>query len=120
MKHGRPGFVLSAIARPRDENAVAHALLRHTTALGVRISRAHHRSELDRAWRTVYLDGHAVRVKLGLLNGEVVNAAPEHRDCVEVARATSRTVKATWAAALAAAHNIAETPSHTEDRIDHH
>lgn len=120
MKHGRPGFVLSAITRPRDENAVARAMLRHTTALGVRILRADHRSELDRAWRSVDVDGHPVRVKLGLLDGEVVNAAPEHRDCVEVARVTGRTVKATWAAALAAAHQITDMHVHSEDHIGHH
>jgi pyridinium-3,5-bisthiocarboxylic acid mononucleotide nickel chelatase len=120
MKHGRPGFILSAIARPRDENAVARAMLRHTSALGVRIVRADHRSELDRAWRTVYVDGHAVRVKLGLMDGEIVNVAPEHRDCVAVARATGRTVKSTWAAALAAAHHTSETPLPTGDHSDHH
>jgi hypothetical protein len=120
MKHGRPGFVLSAITRPRDEDAVARAMLRNTSALGVRILRADHRSELDRTFRTVEVDGHHVSVKLGLLNGEVVNAAPEHRDCVEVARATGRTVKATWAAALAAAHQITVTHAHTEDHHGHH
>jgi pyridinium-3,5-bisthiocarboxylic acid mononucleotide nickel chelatase len=120
MKHGRPGFVLSAIARPRDEDAVARAMLRNTSALGVRISHADHRSELDRTFRTVEVDGHNVSVKLGLLNGEVINAAPEHRDCVEVARATGRTVKETWAAALAAVHHITVTPVHTEDRDGHH
>ena len=120
MKHGRPGFVLSAIARPRDEDAVARAMLRNTSALGVRISHADHRSELDRTFRTVEVDGHNVRVKLGLLNGEVVNTAPEHRDCVEVARATGRTVKETWAAALAAAHHITVMPVHTEDLHGHH
>ena len=106
MKHGRPGFVLSAIARPGDEDSVARAVLRHTTALGVRISRADHRRELARAWRTVEVDGHPVRVKLGLLDGQVVNAAPEHRDCVAVARTTGRTVKATWVAALSAVQDL--------------
>jgi uncharacterized protein (TIGR00299 family) protein len=108
MKHGRPGFVLSAIARPRDEDSVARAMLRNTSALGVRISRVDHRSELARTFRTVEVDGRPVRVKLGLLNGEVVNVAPEHRDCVAVARATGRTVKSTWAAAFAAAHQLTE------------
>jgi hypothetical protein len=120
MKHGRPGFVLSAITRPRDEDAVARAMLRNTSALGVRILRADHRSELNRTFRTVEVDGHHVSVKFGILNGEVVNAAPEHRDCVEVARATGRTVKATWAAALAAAHQITVTHARTEDRHGQH
>jgi pyridinium-3,5-bisthiocarboxylic acid mononucleotide nickel chelatase len=112
MKHGRPGFVLSAIARPHDEDSVARAMLRNTSALGVRISRADHRSELARAFHTVDIDGHPVRVKLGLMNGEVVNIAPEHRDCVAVARATGRTVKAIWTAALVAAHQAGEGMVH--------
>jgi len=112
MKHGRPGFVLSAIARPRDEDSVARAMLRNTSALGVRISRADHRSELARTFRTVEVDGRPVRVKLGLLNGEVVNIAPEHRDCVAAARASGRTVKSIWAAALAAAHQADEEVVH--------
>ena len=39
MKHGRPGFVLSALTRPDDEQAVATAMLRETSTLGVRIAR---------------------------------------------------------------------------------
>ena len=38
MKRGRPGFVLSALARPDDERAVAEAMLRETSTLGVRIA----------------------------------------------------------------------------------
>jgi uncharacterized protein (DUF111 family) len=44
-----------------------------------------------------------VRVKLGLLDGEVVNIAPEHDDCARAAEALGRPVKSVWAAALAAA-----------------
>ncbi len=40
MKKGRPGIVLSALARPADERAVAAAVLEETSALGVRVSRA--------------------------------------------------------------------------------
>ena len=39
MKHGRPGVVLRALARPGDEAAVADAVLRETTTLGVRVAR---------------------------------------------------------------------------------
>ena len=39
MKKGRPGMVLSAIARPDREAAVAEAMLRATSTLGVRTSR---------------------------------------------------------------------------------
>ena len=100
MKKGRPGIVLSALARPADERAVAAAVLEETSALGVRISRLR-RYELEREERVVELDGGAVRVKLGRLNGRVVNVAPEHDDCAELARRTGRPVKAIWAEALA-------------------
>jgi uncharacterized protein (TIGR00299 family) protein len=101
MKKGRPGMLLSALARPQHEAAVARALLEQTSALGVRVGRLR-RYELDREERTVEVDGRSVRVKLGRLDGRVVNAAPEHDDCAAVARATGRSVKSVWAAALAA------------------
>jgi hypothetical protein len=51
----------------------------------------------------VELDGGSVRVKVGRLDGRVVNVAPEHDDCAELARRTGRPVKAVWAEALAKA-----------------
>jgi uncharacterized protein (TIGR00299 family) protein len=102
MKKGRPGIVLSALARPEAENAVARAILEQTTALGVRVAGLR-RYELEREERTVAVDGRQVRVKVGLLDGRVVNVAPEHDDCAALARATGRPVKSVWAAALAAA-----------------
>jgi uncharacterized protein (TIGR00299 family) protein len=102
MKKGRPGIVLSALARPSNEDGVARVLLEETTALGLRISRLR-RYELEREERVVHVDGQRVRVKLGLLDGRIVNIAPEHDDCAKVARRTGRSVKSVWAAALAAA-----------------
>ena len=84
MKKGRPGIVLSALARPGDEQAVAAAILRRRRALGVRVSRLD-RYELEREERIVEVGGHAIRVKLGLLDGRIVNVAPEHDDCAAVA-----------------------------------
>jgi pyridinium-3,5-bisthiocarboxylic acid mononucleotide nickel chelatase len=105
MKKGRPGVVLSALARPGVEEAVAHAILRETTALGVRVARLS-RYELEREQQAVEVDGRSIRVKVGRLDGRVVNIAPEHDDCVAVARATGTPVKSVWAAALAAARDI--------------
>jgi len=102
MKKGRPGILLSALARPDLELAVARAIFEETTALGVRIAQLR-RYELEREERVVELAGHAVRVKLGRLDGRVVNVSPEHDDCASVARATNASVKSVWAAALAAA-----------------
>ncbi len=105
MKKGRPGVVVSALARPEAEPAVARALLEHTSTLGVRVS-ALRRYELEREGRRVEVDGHAIGVKLGVLDGRVVNVAPEHDDCARVALATGRPVKHVWAAAMAAAQEL--------------
>jgi uncharacterized protein (DUF111 family) len=77
-------------------------MLEHTSALGVRLARMA-RYELEREERVVEVDGGSIRVKVGLLDGRVVNVAPEHDDCAALATRTGRSVKSVWAAALAAA-----------------
>jgi hypothetical protein len=105
MKKGRPGIIVSALARPDSEAAVAHALLEHTSTLGVRVAGLR-RYELEREHREVTIAGHTVRVKIGLLEGRVVNVAPEHDDCARVAAEIGRPVKQVWAEALAAAQEL--------------
>jgi uncharacterized protein (TIGR00299 family) protein len=105
MKKGRPGFVLSALARPEAQAAVARALLESTSALGVRVSRLE-RYELEREERVVEAAGGPIRVKVGLLDGRVVNVAPEHDDCATVAKSAGRSVKSVWAEALARAQDL--------------
>jgi uncharacterized protein (TIGR00299 family) protein len=105
MKKGRPGLVLSALARPTHEQAVARAILEETSALGLRVSRLA-RYELERQERVIEIDGGTVRVKIGLLGGRVVNIAPEHDDCADIAARTGRPVKSVWADAIAAAAEL--------------
>ncbi len=105
MKRGRPGFVISALARPEDERAVAEAMLRETSTLGVRIAHLD-RVELERESYTVEVGGEPVRVKAGKLGGKIVNLAPEHADCERAARILGEPVKTVWARALAAAHEV--------------
>jgi len=109
MKKGRPGILVSALARPEAEAAVARALLEHTSTLGVRVADLR-RYELEREHREVTVEGHTVRVKLGLLDGRVVNVAPEHDDCARVSDATGRPVKQVWAEALAMAQELHGRP----------
>jgi hypothetical protein len=111
MKHGRPGFTLSALVSTAKERAVARAILRHSTTLGVRVRRVEHRWTLERRFFSVTVDGHPVTVKLGCLDGEVVNVKPEHRDCVRVAEVTGRSVKSVWVQALGAAQELAASGS---------
>ena len=112
MKKGRPGLLLSVLARPADEARLADTLLRHSSTLGVRVQRQT-RYELERAIREIQVEGRTIRVKIGLLDGDVVNVAPEHDDCVAVADATGRPVKQIWAEAMAAATSI---PAETDER----
>lgn len=109
MKKGRPGIVVSALARPAEEEAVAAALLEHTSTLGVRVARMR-RHELAREIREVQVEGRPIRVKVGLLQGRVVNVAPEHDDCAAVAAGIGRSVKEVWTAALAAASEPSREP----------
>jgi len=101
MKKGRPGIVLSALAPPVEEQAVAEALLGESGTLGVRVNTVR-RWELERRWRTVEVSGRQVRVKIGSLNGRALRVAPEHDDCAAVAAETGQPASAVWSAALAA------------------
>jgi uncharacterized protein (TIGR00299 family) protein len=102
MKKGRPGLVLSALARPSHEEDVARAMLRSTSSFGVRTTSLR-RWELERDWTTVRVGEEDVRVKVGRLEGERPVLAPEHDDCARVAARTGRTVASVWAEALTAA-----------------
>ena len=102
MRKGRPGVILTAVARPEHEAAVAETMLRHTSTLGVRIVPVQ-RWEIAREWHTVSVDGERVAVKVGRLGGEIVNLAPEHDDVARAAAALGRPAKTVWAQAWAAA-----------------
>ena len=102
MKKGRPGVVLTAVARPEHQDAVAEAMLRETTTLGVRATTVL-RWELDREPYSVEIDGQPVTVKVGRMAGRMVNFAPEHDDVARAAAALGRPAKTVWAQAWAAA-----------------
>lgn len=105
MKHGRPGLTISALVARERERDVAEALLRNTTTLGLRTRRVEHRWMLERSFRTVEVGGHPISVKIGTLDGEVINIKPEHRDCAMAAESLRVSAKAIWTAALAQAHH---------------
>ena len=84
-----PGIVLSALARPVDEPRS-----RGDPRADERARRSRRPARTATSWtreeRIVEVDGGAVRVKVGCLDGRVVNVAPEHDDCAELARADGR------------------------------
>jgi pyridinium-3,5-bisthiocarboxylic acid mononucleotide nickel chelatase len=101
MKKGRPGFLLSALARGADREAVARVFLAETTTLGVRFHRVD-RIELERETVEVETPYGTVRVKVGRERERILGAHPEYDDCLQRAREKGVPVKEVAAAALAA------------------
>jgi uncharacterized protein (TIGR00299 family) protein len=103
MKKGRPAHTLAVLVSDGKVDAVRRVIFTETSTLGVRESRYGKRA-LARELATVLVDGVAIRVKLGRLDGLIVNAQPEYEDVVAAAATLGRPVKAVLAAANAAAH----------------
>ena len=74
--------ILCSIARHVE--LLQHLLFRETSTLGVRI-REERRACLDRKFVPVVMPWGQIRIKIGLLNGTEVNAAPEYEDCLRCA-----------------------------------
>lgn len=98
MKKSRPATLVSVLCEPAQVDALSGLLFRETTTLGLRVSTVLRRC-LAREWREVQTEYGAVRVKLGLLDGEVINAAPEYEDCARLAREKGVPAKAVYEAA---------------------
>ena len=101
MKKGRPGVEIVCLAAPARAEALRAVLFRETTTLGVR-ARLDGRWTLDREWVEVDVAGATVRLKVGSLDGAVMNVAPEFEDCAAAARATGLPLKEVFARARAA------------------
>jgi hypothetical protein len=84
MKKGRPAIVLAALAAPAAEDAVARAMLRETTTIGVRV-RTERRHVLAREIVTVATPYGAVRVKS--VGGDGIRRwQAEYDDVLRIAR----------------------------------
>ena len=81
MKKGRPGYLVSVIAMPKDSPALAEKMAEELGTLGIRCLPAVHRFVADRTTGTVEVTiaGHtkAIPVKYGLIRGKVYTAKPE-------------------------------------------
>lgn len=102
MKKGRPATLLSVLAPTAHETTLTHLLLTETTTLGVRIHPVY-RHEAERAFITVQTRYGEVRVKLKLVNGEVIGAKPEFEDCLKLAEQNNIAVRRIYEEAQVAA-----------------
>src|SRR5271165_4580735 len=84
MKKGRPGALLTVLAKIEDADRLGNLIFAETTTLGVR-RRQERRQTLSRRWETVSTTWGPVRIKIANMNGSVSNYAPEYEDCRKLA-----------------------------------
>ena len=101
MKKNRPGVQLSVLCAEGDADKFSEMILRETSAFGVRRTLTERR-KLQRETKTVSTPYGEVTVKLGLLNGEIVQVAPEYESCRAIAAQADVPLKAVYDAAVSA------------------
>jgi pyridinium-3,5-bisthiocarboxylic acid mononucleotide nickel chelatase len=101
MKKNRPGMKVSILCAPGESDTLAALLFEQTTTLGVRIYEAR-RKVLQRQVVVVATPYGPINVKLGWLDGKMVNAAPEYEDCRRIAEDQQVPLKEVMLAAQAA------------------
>ena len=87
MKKGRPGHLVSVMSPPELAAKLSDHVIRHSTTLGVRMTRA----ERVIASRRVIEVGTALgsaHVKVKEVGGKPVDVAPEYEDCRRISRET--------------------------------
>lgn len=92
MKKNRPGFLLTVLSEQETVNELVNIILTETSAFGVRLE-TKRRFKLRREFRDVETPYGTVRIKIGFLGDEIVQAAPEYESCREVARQAGVSVK---------------------------
>jgi uncharacterized protein (TIGR00299 family) protein len=100
MKKGRQGTLLTVLCNPADSAALERLILTETTTLGVRI-RQERRTCLERRHIPVATEYGKIRIKVGTLGGETMNAAPEYEDCRAAAARHKVAIKQVQQAAIA-------------------
>ncbi len=84
MKKNRPAVMLSVICRVEDGDALAQLLLSESSTLGVRMQHMQRRTA-QRAWQSIETPFGKMQVKVKLLGGRIISAAPEYEECRRIA-----------------------------------
>jgi pyridinium-3,5-bisthiocarboxylic acid mononucleotide nickel chelatase len=99
MKKGRIGTQLTILCSPAKAEALQKLVFLETTTLGLRY-REEEKRNLTRSSVSVETEWGTVRMKVGLLDGEVVNYAPEYEDCRAIAEKRAVPLKQVMQAAI--------------------
>ncbi len=98
MKKNRPGVLLTVLCAETDADQFTEMILRETSAFGVRRTMAERR-KLRREFTEVKTRFGKVTVKLGKLNGRIVQATPEFESCKKAAVRAKVALKQVYEAA---------------------
>ena len=92
MKKNRPATKISVLAEKKDKELFSKILLTETSSFGIRFYSVDRRA-LDREIKKLKTPYGSINIKIGLLDGKIVQAAPEFEDCKKASRAKKRPVK---------------------------
>jgi len=98
MKKNRPGTLLTLLCAESEANRFCELILKQTSSLGVRQTITT-RKKLRRDFKSVSTPYGAVKVKLGILDGKVIQAAPEYEDCKRISQQKNVPLKTVYEAA---------------------
>lgn len=101
MKKNRPGVLLTVLCAKTDADKFSELILRETTSFGVRRYETERR-KLRREMTELQTPHGKVAVKLGRLDGRIVQAAPEFESCKQIASATNLPLKVIYEATATA------------------
>jgi uncharacterized protein (TIGR00299 family) protein len=101
MKKNRPGVLLTVLCAEADADKFSELILRETSAFGIRRTVAERR-KLRREFTKIKTPFGAVTVKIGRLDGKLVQAAPEFESCKKLASRAKVPLKRIYEAALKA------------------
>ena len=101
MKKNRPGVLVTVLCAEAEADRFSELILRETTSFGVRRHTAERR-KLRREIIEVKTPHGLVAVKVGRLDGRVLQAAPEFESCKRVAAAANLPLKQIYQAAVKA------------------
>jgi pyridinium-3,5-bisthiocarboxylic acid mononucleotide nickel chelatase len=101
MKKNRPGTLLSVLCSSDKVRELIEIVLSETSTLGVRL-RQMERVCLNRRWEKVETPFGPVRIKIGELDGRIINGSPEYEDCKRAAESHHMPVKQVYDSAVAA------------------
>jgi uncharacterized protein (TIGR00299 family) protein len=101
MKKNRPGFLLTVLCAAAQADQFSELILRETSAFGVRRCMAERR-KLRREFQMARTPFGDVSMKIGKLDGKVLQAAPEFESCRTLAEKEKLPLKQIYEAAMTA------------------